>query len=235
MKVVSVAAGERMGNVYKKLVSLGLGVAGNRHSSGGIGGDAVQGTFLPLFCFCILTSAGGLSYYSYSRGFICDDVVNFEVVLASGEFAIANAHSNPDLFIALKGGGNNFGIVTRFHLRAFNQGDMWGGKLFYFEPSFSGKIKALVDYLHQDKPETDIHIRLSLGYAAAMGAVLCMNNIFCLSSEKPKCLEPFADIQPQIGQMCTLRTGTLKSFTDEAYAGAAANRYLFFRKMAAIV
>jgi FAD/FMN-containing dehydrogenase len=44
-KIVSVAAGERMGNVYEKLVGLGLGVAGNRHSSGGVGGDAVQGNF----------------------------------------------------------------------------------------------------------------------------------------------------------------------------------------------
>jgi hypothetical protein len=59
-----------------------------------------------------------------------------------------------------------------------------------------------------------------------MGAVLCMNDILCLSPHKPKSLEPFADIQPQIDQMRTLRTGTLKSFTDEAYAGAAANRYL---------
>ena len=43
--VVSIAAGEQMGNVYEKLVSLGLGCVGNRHSSGGIGGDAVQGAF----------------------------------------------------------------------------------------------------------------------------------------------------------------------------------------------
>lgn len=44
-KIVSVAAGEKMGSVYEKLVGLGLGVAGNRHSSGGIGGDALQGKF----------------------------------------------------------------------------------------------------------------------------------------------------------------------------------------------
>lgn len=42
-KIISVAAGERMGNVYNTLISQGLGVAGNRHSSGGIGGDAIQG------------------------------------------------------------------------------------------------------------------------------------------------------------------------------------------------
>jgi FAD/FMN-containing dehydrogenase len=44
-KIVFVAAGERMGNVYEKLVGLSLGVAGNRHSSGGVGGNAVQGNF----------------------------------------------------------------------------------------------------------------------------------------------------------------------------------------------
>jgi FAD/FMN-containing dehydrogenase len=42
-KLVSVGAGEKMGHVYEKLTAQGFGVAGNRHSSGGIGGDAVQG------------------------------------------------------------------------------------------------------------------------------------------------------------------------------------------------
>ena len=43
-------------------------------------------------------------------------------MLASGELANANASSNPDLFRALKGGGNNFGVVTRFDLATFPQG-----------------------------------------------------------------------------------------------------------------
>lgn len=42
-KIVSVAAGEKMGKVYDAVMDVGLGVVGNRHSSGGIGGDAVQG------------------------------------------------------------------------------------------------------------------------------------------------------------------------------------------------
>ena len=41
-KVVSIAAGERMGDVYEKVGASGLGVMGNRHSTGGIGGDAIQ-------------------------------------------------------------------------------------------------------------------------------------------------------------------------------------------------
>jgi hypothetical protein len=44
--VVSIAAGEQMGNVYKKLVLLGLACSGNRYSSSRIGGDALQGVFV---------------------------------------------------------------------------------------------------------------------------------------------------------------------------------------------
>jgi hypothetical protein len=168
-----------------------------------------------------------LSYFSYDRGFVCDDVVNYEVVLASGEVINANAKTNEDLFAALKGGGNNFGIVTRFDLRIFSLGQMWGGKTFYFQPSFPAQIKSLIDYLHNPSPETNIHICLSLGYAAAVGDILCMNNIFCASPAKPKALEPFADVHPQIDQMNTLRVDNLKNFTDEAYAGASPNRLVY--------
>lgn len=49
------------------------------------------------------------------------------MVLASGKIAEINQNSNPDLYFALRGGGNNFGIVTRFDLETFPQGNMWGG------------------------------------------------------------------------------------------------------------
>lgn len=57
-----------------------------------------------------------------------------------------------------------------------------------------------------------------------LGDVMCMNDVFCLRPEKPKALEPFVDMQPQIEQMKTLRVASLKSFTDEGFAGAVANR-----------
>ena len=45
-----------------------------------------------------------------------------QVVLASGQIVNANLTSRPDLFAALKGGTNNFGIVTSFDMRVFPQG-----------------------------------------------------------------------------------------------------------------
>ena len=43
---------------------------------------------------------------------MCDNVVNFEVVLSSGQVVDANEKENSDLWVALRGGSSNFGIVT---------------------------------------------------------------------------------------------------------------------------
>jgi hypothetical protein len=50
-----------------------------------------------------------------------------QVVLANGTIANANQHTHPDLFFALRGGGNNFGIVTRFDFETYRYGLLWGG------------------------------------------------------------------------------------------------------------
>jgi hypothetical protein len=49
------------------------------------------------------------------------------VVLSNGTITYANPKNNVDLHKALKGGGNNFGIVTRFDVRTFPQGPIWSG------------------------------------------------------------------------------------------------------------
>jgi FAD/FMN-containing dehydrogenase len=54
----------------------------------------------------------GLSFLSARFGLACDNAVNYEVVLANASIPNANVNSNPDLFWALKGGGNQFGILN---------------------------------------------------------------------------------------------------------------------------
>ena len=67
-----------------------------------------------------LTLGGGLSFFSSQHGLACDNVVNYEVVLADGSIVNANSSSHTDLFWALKGGGNQFGechkLLIRFEL-----------------------------------------------------------------------------------------------------------------------
>jgi FAD/FMN-containing dehydrogenase len=59
----------------------------------------------------------GISFFSPRVGFVCSSIASYEVALASGSVATASASTCPDLWRALKGGSNNFGIVTRFKAR----------------------------------------------------------------------------------------------------------------------
>jgi hypothetical protein len=68
-----------------------------------------------------------LSTWAVSKGFGCSNVVNYEVVLASSQIVNVNQSSNPDLFIALKGGANNFGVVTGFDMDVLAQNTYWAG------------------------------------------------------------------------------------------------------------
>ena len=61
--------------------------------------------------------------FTTSVGWACDLVVNYEIVLADGSLVNASKDQNPDLFLALKGGANNYGVVTRYDLATFPQGE----------------------------------------------------------------------------------------------------------------
>ncbi|CAI6228924.1 unnamed protein product [Periconia digitata] len=76
-------------------------------------------------------TGGGVSFFSPEQGWAADAIINMQVVLSSGAIVNANQTSNSDLFTALKGGQNNFGIVTRFDLRSFAAGPIWGGRITY--------------------------------------------------------------------------------------------------------
>lgn len=72
-----------------------------------------------LYADFILYLLGGLSYFTGTEGFAADTVKNYEVVLGDGSIVNANAKENPDLWWALKGGGNNFGNYNPFNEISF--------------------------------------------------------------------------------------------------------------------
>lgn len=67
-------------------------------------------------------------------------------MLASGQIVLADETSNTDLFWALRGGGNNFGIVTKFHYNLYDHGIMYAGYQVFEEEHFSAVHEA---YDHQ--------------------------------------------------------------------------------------
>ncbi|KAK0130204.1 hypothetical protein ONS96_000728 [Cadophora gregata f. sp. sojae] len=111
-----VGPGNRWGVVYEFLKPWNLTVVGGRVGDVGVGGFLL---------------GGGISFISRRYGWGCDNVRNYEIVLANGTISNISHTSNPDLYFALRGGGKNFGVVTRFDLETYpNLPVWWGG--FYF-------------------------------------------------------------------------------------------------------
>lgn len=147
-----------------------------------------------------------------------DNVLNYEIVLASGEIVNANADENRDLWLALRGGNNNFGVVTRFDFRIFPQGPFWGGSVYYFGHSFPDQIDALVTELQKEDATEDTHLMISIGFAAQFGPQpMCQNQIYYTQEvdQSPAVLEPFVSVTPQIDQMNSMRALTLKEAASE--------------------
>ncbi len=76
-----------------------------------------------------ITLAGGVGYLARKHGLTIDDLLAADVVTADGELVRADADSHPDLFWAIRGGGGNVGVATRFRYRLHELESVVGGML----------------------------------------------------------------------------------------------------------
>lgn len=141
-------------NVYDDLAKDNVVVTGGRNGVVGVGG---------------FTLGGGNSFYTARTGFACDSVVNYEVVLASGEIINANASANSDLWSALKGGSSNFGIVTRFDLEAFPAMNLSYGVRTIGMEHTDEVVDAFVNFTNLDQSFSDNAMLTGFSYSPANG------------------------------------------------------------------
>jgi hypothetical protein len=76
-----------------------------------------------------ITLGGGVGYLVRKYGLTIDDLLAAEVVTADGQFIHTDAETHPDLFWAMRGGGGNFGVATRFQFRLHEVDMVVGGML----------------------------------------------------------------------------------------------------------
>ncbi|KAK7985697.1 hypothetical protein PG988_003319 [Apiospora saccharicola] len=148
-RIASIGPGARWGEVYASLEEHGVLVTGGREGVVGVGG---------------LLLGGGVSWHTSRTGFACDSIVNYEVVLASGEIINANATSHSDLFRALKGGSSNFGIVTNFQLNTFPASNLVVGRRSIDIEHIDAVIDAVAGFTDLDQSHSDNALLTAMQY-----------------------------------------------------------------------
>ncbi|KAG8526456.1 uncharacterized protein KY384_000049 [Bacidia gigantensis] len=128
------------------------------------------------------------------------------VVLANGTLVNANQTWNDDLFWALKGGSNNFGIVTTFSVSTYAIHDIWGGVKLYTIDQLPALMAAM--HAYQSAPDKDPYANIMMQASttnASVGAVL--NMVYLKPEITPPAFAPFYNI-PTIGDLTKLQTLT---------------------------
>jgi FAD/FMN-containing dehydrogenase len=115
-RTVRVGGGCTWGEVDQATGEYGLATPSGIISTTGVGG---------------LTLGGGIGHLTRKCGLTIDNLLEAELVLASGERVRANSEEHPDLYWAIRGGGGNFGVVTSFLFRLHEVGTVVAGPTFW--------------------------------------------------------------------------------------------------------
>ena len=189
-KTAVAGGGAKWGDLDGATQAHGLAVTGGRVPSTGIGG---------------LTLGSGSGWLERKLGYTVDNMIGAEVVLARGDVVRASENENPDLFWGLRGGGGNYGIVTKFEYRLHEVGPMVFGGMIVF-PRFRAAevIRAYRDFL----VNADDDIGGGVGLVCAppedfvpepMHGMPVVGVIVCYTGKPedgPTAFKPILDLQP---------------------------------------
>ncbi|XP_006453769.1 hypothetical protein AGABI2DRAFT_181818 [Agaricus bisporus var. bisporus H97] len=144
-QTVKLGSGWTWDAIYEMLQPKNVTVVGGRIPGVGLG----------------LLYGGGLSWYTNQHGLASDNVVEFDLVLPNGTFVNVTETSQPDLYFGLRGGLNNFGIITSVTVKTWPTGDIWGGTIAYSIEHNDEIMKAVEEFSVEN---TDVKAQLQAVY-----------------------------------------------------------------------
>jgi hypothetical protein len=210
-RTVGIGGGATWGEVDAATYPHGLAVPAGIISTTGVGG---------------LTLGGGSGHLTRAHGLTIDNLLGAEVVLADGQIVNASADENEELFWAIRGGGGNFGVVTKFVFRAHPVSDIVGGPTFWPIENTPELLAAYREFLpelprhatgffnfHTIPPgppfPEEIHLR------KACGIVWCIN---APDDEAERLMEPMLKLaDPLLHGVQRMPLPALNSAFDELY------------------
>ncbi|KAF8267725.1 FAD-binding domain-containing protein [Lactarius quietus] len=152
-------------DVYDRLDPYGVTVIGGRIPGVGVGG---------------LMLGGGYSFRSNEFGLAIDNIVALELVLPNGTITTVTEEDH-DLWFAIRGSGNNFGIVTKFTLKSYPQGEIWGGDISYG----SDQLEAVKIAIAEFGKVTDTNATLLPDFLYSSGEVVSSVILFYNAPQPP--------------------------------------------------
>jgi FAD/FMN-containing dehydrogenase len=201
-RIARVEAGVVWGSLDRETQKHGLATTGGIVGTTGVAG---------------LTLGGGLGYLMRSYGLACDNLLAAEVVLADGQQIRASAEENTELFWGLRGGGGNFGIVTRFEFKLHPVGPtVLGGFLFY--PMERAKDVARV-YREVTKTAPDeliVHMAFATspeGHPVVV-FIVCYNGSI---AEGERVIEPLRNLGPVADMVAAIPYPEMQSLAEPLY------------------
>ncbi len=99
-----------------------------------------------------LTLGGGIGFLVRKYGMTIDDLLAAEIVTADGQLRYIGEKADPDLFWAIRGGGGNFGVVTRFKFRLHEVGPTITGGLIAWSADRADDVLATYQELTASAP-----------------------------------------------------------------------------------
>ncbi|KAI0107055.1 hypothetical protein GGR51DRAFT_517226 [Nemania sp. FL0031] len=187
-------AGNTWGAVFSFLDERGLSAIGGRQNNVGISGYLL---------------GGGMPAFPNLHGLAADNVKNYEVVLADATIVNANADQNADLYRSLKGGGSNFGVVTRFDIATYKIGTQ-STLAMYSIDGFKEVLRATKEAQQAMEKDPKIgmftsvspeHIAVGLFYADS-------------EAENPPVFETFLNLKSLVQVYVRAKKGTIKTLVD---------------------
>lgn len=166
-RVARVDAGLLVSDVDRATAAYGLATVLGECPSVGISGLAL---------------GGGLGRLTGQYGALCDNLISAELVTSDGRVVTVNRNENPELFWAIRGGGGNFGVVTKFEFQLHPAPRVLAGMLRYPMSQAKTVLRFFRDYMQTAPPELDALIEIGnriLQYAPDAQSPSVVINVSC--------------------------------------------------------